>query len=92
MKDVLSLWCLPVLLLFGSFPGQLEARASCWCSVVCCFPPILSGLHWLYVRTNQRSAIGSSVGVSTPCGAMSILENHRFRSRGVGVVEILRDL
>ena len=34
---MLSLWCLSVLLLFGSFPGQLEARASCRCSVVCCF-------------------------------------------------------
>ena len=47
---------LPVLLLFGPFPDQLEARASCWCSAVCCFPRILPGSHWLYVRalTNQR--------------------------------------
>ena len=33
VKGVLSL-CLSVPLLFGSFLGQLEARASCWCSVV----------------------------------------------------------
>ena len=37
VKGVLSLWCLSLLLLIGSFPGQLEARASCWCSVVRCF-------------------------------------------------------
>ena len=72
---MLSLWCLPVLLLFGSFPGQLEARASSRCIVVCCFPPILPGFHWFYVRalTNQRWASG--VRVSTLCGTVSILEN-----------------
>ena len=36
MKGVLSLWCLSSLLLFGLFAGQLEARASCWCVIVCC--------------------------------------------------------
>ena len=78
MKDVLSLWYLLVLLLIRSIPGQLEARASCWCSVECCCPPILPGLHCLYVRalSNRRSA--SDVGVSTPCGAMSIQENIIF--------------
>ena len=57
---MLSLWCLSVLLLFGTFPGQLVARASCWCSVVCCFLAILPGFHWLYVRapTKQRWASG----------------------------------
>ena len=25
------------VVLFGSFSGHLEARASVWCSVVCCF-------------------------------------------------------
>ena len=30
VEDVLSLWYPPVQLLFKSFPGQLEARASCW--------------------------------------------------------------
>ena len=77
---MLSLWCLPVLLLFGSFPGQLEAQASYWCinGVVYCFPLILPGLHWLYVRavTNQRSASGG--GISTPCVAVSIQENIVF--------------
>ena len=78
VKDVLSLWYLLVLLLIRSIPGQLEARASCWCSVECCCPPILPGLHCLYVRalSNRRSA--SDVGVSTPCGAMSIQENIIF--------------
>ena len=39
VKGVLSLWCLPALLLFGAFAGQLEARASSWCAIniVWCF-------------------------------------------------------
>ena len=37
--------CLSVLLLlFESFPGQLEARASCWCSVVCLLLILLCSL------------------------------------------------
>ena len=44
LKAVVSL-CLSVLLLmFGSFPGQLEARASCWCSVVRFFLLLLCSL------------------------------------------------
>ena len=35
VKGVLSFWCPSVLLLFGSFPGQLEARPSVWCTAVC---------------------------------------------------------
>ena len=37
MKSVLALRCLSMLLLSGSLPDQLEARASFWCRVVCCF-------------------------------------------------------
>ena len=36
-RHVVCCVCLSALLLFGSFVGQLDARASCWCGVVCCF-------------------------------------------------------
>ena len=92
VKDVLSLWCLPVLLMFGSFSGPLEARASCWCSVVCCFPPILPGSHWLLCVSPNRSAIGPRrLGFYTVRGSVDPGER-RFRSWGVGLVDIRKGL
>ena len=40
VKGIPSLWCLSMLLLFGSNPNQLATRAL-WCSIVCCFPHVV---------------------------------------------------